>query len=667
MFGMFRKIRTSTKLTCVVGTALAGLCLMGVIAVFAANSIQSLGRDLYAESDRGATVQLELAVGIERAISNVHSAPSELDLEQLKQKRARFDSLMADIRKLLAGEVGRSDKALAATVEQIGQHLEAFESGSKKVFELSAAFAQMDAIAMLASGVVPAETAIQTNLRAYHDATARAGASQVAAMEKAASSVTWLVLGLTGLIVVGLSVLAYTVVSRGVVRPINTINRVMLQLADGATTIDVPYVTRLDEIGGMARAVEVFRQHILEAERLSARQEESRAARAQRQDEMERHTEDFGTSVSAVLETLEGSAAGMRRAAEAMARISGTLHDEATSTSKEASRSSLDLTAVAASVEQMTATVHEISRQVATAAEVSRQAVRRTEASQESIRSLGESTSRIGDVVSLISEIAGQTNLLALNATIEAARAGDAGKGFAVVAGEVKALAAQTAKATTEIGGQIDTVRRATEATILAMAEIGGMIRQMDEVSTTIAAAVEEQSVTTRGIATSVQAVSDATVQSVRAMGHVVEVADQAGAASKDVLGGASKVGEESGRLGLEVQRFLAAVRTDTDERRAFERINGENIVAVLRVPGRDAIKAKVNDLSLGGIALWCELPIEPRTEVSIELPNVDGALIGNVSRSGTAGLGIEFRADAATRSQVERAMRSLSSARRAA
>jgi methyl-accepting chemotaxis protein len=567
--GWFRTMRISTKLTCVVGTSLASLCIMGLITVFATSEMQSLGRDLYIKSDRAATIQLELAVDLERVISAVHSAPAELDLEQLKKTRAGFDAGLTEIGKLLAGEQGDGDAAVLASVTQIAERLDAFAAASRKVFELSAAFAQPDAIAMLAHEVAPVEKAIQVRLQGFHDARAAFEASKVSAMEAAASGIIWLVAGLVGLIVIGLSGLAYAVVSRGVIRPINAISQVMARVAGGATTDDIPGVGRPDEIGGMARAVEVFRQHIVASERLAARQAEAQATRARRQELMERSTEAFGTSISTVLETLTTSTAGMRQAADTMARTSATLHDEATTTSEGAARSSRDLTSVAESVEQLTASVHEISRQVATAAEVSRKAVRRTEASQQSIRGLSDSTARIGDVVRLINEIAGQTNLLALNATIEAARAGDAGKGFAVVAGEVKALAAQTAKATTEIGDQIDTVRAATEATVLAMAEISGMIGQMDEVSATIATAVDQQTVTTREIATSIQAVSTATVRSVGAMGHVVSVADQAGATSKEVLAGAAEIGDEARVLRAEVDRFLAAVQSDTDPRHA--------------------------------------------------------------------------------------------------
>jgi methyl-accepting chemotaxis protein len=178
-------------------------------------------------------------------------------------------------------------------------------------------------------------------------------------------------------------------------------------------------------------------------------------------------------------------------------------------------------------------------------------------------------TTRIWDVVHLISDIASQTNLLALNATIEAARAGEAGKGFAVVAGEVKSLASQTGKATAEIGGQIDAVRAATAEAVAAMTEIDSIIGKLNEVSAAISAAVEEQSTTTREISHRVQAVSAATAGTAQAMVQVVDAAESAGNVSRDVEAGASAIGKESETLRIEVDQFLAAIRSDSDERRA--------------------------------------------------------------------------------------------------
>jgi methyl-accepting chemotaxis protein len=266
---------------------------------------------------------------------------------------------------------------------------------------------------------------------------------------------------------------------------------------------------------------------------------------------------------------------------------------------------------------------------------------------------------KIGDVARLISEIAGQTNLLALNATIEAARAGESGKGFAVVAGEVKALAAQTAKATAEITSQIDTVRNATGDAVTAMGEISGIIGRIDEVSVAIAAAVEEQSVTTREIASSVQAVTQAIAQTAQAMGHVVTVADSAGTTSREVLAGAAKIGTESQTLQTEVDQFLTAIRSDTGERRRYERVSGKGTQVTLRAGGRDT-RAALRDLSRGGAAMNCDWTLAPGTVLEVGLPNTEEKASGRVVRSDGKELSVVFGADPANQARIDRALDTL-------
>jgi methyl-accepting chemotaxis protein len=667
VLNVFRNLRISTKLTGTVAVALISLCIMGMIAVFAARTIQTLGRDLYAGSVRLSTVQTALAVGIEQAIGDVHAAPSELDLDQLKTKRTHFSAVLADVQKRLADELQQADDpALRAAIAPMGQRLAAFEAACAKVFDLSAAFAQPDAIATL-NKVVPAEAAMGAALRQVHDAANHYDATKVEAIERTTTRVTELVVGLAGCIVAALSALAYAVVSRGVIRPMTTINRLMMQLAGGDSAVEIPHTGRSDEIGEMARAVEVFKHNLLEAERVGAQQAAVRGARARRQDAMERHTEVFGSSVSAIMAALTEAAGGMRHAAGAMAEASASVHQEAATTSDSAARSSQDLTSVAAAVEELTSSFVEITRQVTTAADVSRQAVQRAEASQDSIHGLADATVRIGDVVRLINEIAGHTNLLALNATIEAARAGEAGKGFAVVAGEVKALAAQTARATADIAGQIDRVRAATGTTIAAVNEIGGMIGRMNEAATAIATAVEQQSATTREIASSVQGVSGATIRSAQAMGQVVVVADQAGAASQEVNAGAARIVLEAERLRTEVDRFLGAVQVDLGERRRFERIDGHSVKVSIQMSGQKPIRAAIKDLSQGGIALLCNQPFAPGTDVAIELPETGAAVAGEVIQAEGGTLRVGFRDDDATRQQVARAMHALTKPSRAA
>lgn len=398
-----------------------------------------------------------------------------------------------------------------------------------------------------------------------------------------------------------LGIILALLIGRAISVPVARMTLAMRRLADGDMLVDVPDIDRKDEIGHLASALQIFKVNMLDASRLGAEQEAARSARARRQDAMDSHTKAFAESVTGVMSALGSASSSMRSSAGTMTEAAAAVHAEASDTANGAGRSSADLIAVAAAVEQFSASVSEISRQVTVSSDVARQAVQRAEASQLTIRGLAESTVKIGDVVRLIDSIASQTNLLALNATIEAARAGDAGKGFAVVAGEVKALAAQTARATADIASQIGTVRTATEDTVSAMNEIGDIIGRMGEVSTAISAAVEEQSATTREIAASIQEVASSTSQAAQAMEHVVEVADQAGSASRNILTEAAQIGSEAEKLRTEVQTFLSAVQADSGERRKFERITGNGVTVMLRLGGKQAVKVAVQDISKTG------------------------------------------------------------------
>ena len=229
-----------------------------------------------------------------------------------------------------------------------------------------------------------------------------------------------------------------------------------------------------------------------------------------------------------------------------------------------------------------------------------------------------------------------------------------------MVAGEVKALAAQTAKATAEIGAQIETVRGATDETVAAMNEIGSIIGRMGEVSTAIAAAVEEQSATTREIASSIQGVAGSTAQAAQAMGHVLQVADQAGEASRNILTEASEIGSESETPRREVEAFLQAVNTDSGERRRFERIAGSGVTAMLRLPGAAATKVVVDGLSETGVGLRLGDAMPLGREAEVELPGAGGPVTGRVIRAEHGVVGI-------TRDRANRALAGLSAARDAA
>ena len=328
--------------------------------------------------------------------------------------------------------------------------------------------------------------------------------------------------------------------ARSIVSPIAAMAGLMERLARGESAAAVPGTGRADEIGRMARSVQVFRDAMAAAERLRAGQEAERAAadaaRIAALDDMARRVEaDAREAVTSIGERML-SIGGEARAVAGSARQVARTAEEAA----EAARQALsDTETVAAAAEQLSASIREISARVSESAAITRQAVEGSTASQGTIAALAGAVERIGQVAKLIADIAGRTNLLALNATIEAARAGEAGKGFAVVASEVKQLAAQTAKATEEIGAQIAEVSAATGGAVQAVREIGAAIQEIERTSTAIAAAVEEQSAATQEIART-----------------VIRTAE----AGRDVAARIGGVSAEMGRVGGRAEAVLASV-----------------------------------------------------------------------------------------------------------
>jgi methyl-accepting chemotaxis protein len=352
-------------------------------------------------------------------------------------------------------------------------------------------------------------------------------------------------------------------------KPIAGMAAAMQRIAAGALDLTVPGLGRRDEVGEMATALESFRTRAIEHRAMEAEAEAGRALKERRAAEMEQSIAAFNTSVASVMRTMEASAGSLQQAAGAMASTASTAEKQAGSTEEGARRSCADLTAVAAATEELTASVGEITRQVTHADSVTREAATLASSADSQLRDLTAAAERIGAVVDLITNIAGQTNLLALNATIEAARAGDAGKGFAVVAGEVKNLATQTAKATGDIVAQIDSMRQATSGVVEAMRNIASTIGRVQEASSSISAAVEQQDTATRRISSSIQTVTESTQGAVAAMQALTAVATEAGKESGAVLDAAADMRTQSNRLKQEVQGFLDSLATDDEKRRA--------------------------------------------------------------------------------------------------
>ncbi|CUU20993.1 methyl-accepting chemotaxis protein [Bradyrhizobium sp. JR7.2] len=367
---------------------------------------------------------------------------------------------------------------------------------------------------------------------------------------------------LAGLGVVIGGALGFIIGQYGIARPIRMIVGVLQELAAGRYQVEIAGLDRKDEVGEVAKTAEVFRENGLAKIRMEAEQKEmEQRSAAQRRQDMLRLADQFETAVGEVIETVSSASTELEASATTLTSTAEHAQQLATVVASASEEASANVQSVASATEELSSSITEISRQVQESARVASEAVGQARTTTERVSELSKAATRIGDVVELINTIAGQTNLLALNATIEAARAGEAGRGFAVVASEVKALAEQTAKATGEIGQQISGIQSATQESVGAIKDISDTIERLSEISSAIAAAVEEQGAATQEISRNVQQAAEGTHQVSSNITDVQRGASETGSASSQVLSAAQSLSGDSNRLKLEVGKFLTTVR----------------------------------------------------------------------------------------------------------
>ena len=374
------------------------------------------------------------------------------------------------------------------------------------------------------------------------------------------SSAFMMVVAIIGIaLIVGIAVGIYTV--RDVSRGIASIVAPMQALGAGDLTAQVPHQGEKTEIGSMADSLQVFKEALIAkkaADEAAARDADAKIERGRRVDGI---TREFESMIGEIVNTVSSASTQLEASAGTLTATAERAQELTTMVAAASEEASTNVQSVASATEEMASSVNEISRQVQDSARMAGEAVGEARKTNDRVSELSKAAARIGDVVELINNIAGQTNLLALNATIEAARAGEAGRGFAVVASEVKALAEQTAKATGEIGQQINGIQSATQDSVNAIKEISGTIERLSEISSAIAAAVEQQGAATQEISRNVQQAAQGTQQVSSNITDVQRGASETGLASSQVLSAAQSLSGDSNRLKLEVGKFLSSVR----------------------------------------------------------------------------------------------------------
>jgi methyl-accepting chemotaxis protein len=369
-------------------------------------------------------------------------------------------------------------------------------------------------------------------------------------------------LGGLALLLVGVGVF---IIARMVARPLSVITTTIKQVAEGAEGIEVPHIHRQDEIGALARAIRIFQEAMDRNRNLNSQVLADSKARDERTRQVETSVEAFRGAIGSVLGAVNDNASAMRDTAQSISGVAADASGRASAAARATEQASSNVFAVAGAAEQLSASIEEIGRQVRQSAEVVEQAGQRTEKSVAEIESLAAATQRIDGVLTLIQAIAEQTNLLALNATIEAARAGEAGRGFAVVAHEVKALAGQTAKATSEIGQNISLIQTSTRNAVEAVREIGTAVREINEVTSNIASAVGQQDAATREISSNAQLAADGNSTLVVNIGALNDAIENTNKGASSVLSASGDLASTAKLLSREVETFFQNLRATSE------------------------------------------------------------------------------------------------------
>ncbi|HMA49420.1 MAG TPA: HAMP domain-containing methyl-accepting chemotaxis protein [Magnetospirillaceae bacterium] len=517
------------------------------------STLSALAETAYREGDTETIYKTGLALqGVLNAQNHIERFRESKDDGQHQQATAALaaaDTLLGDL------------STRAGNARHRGQ----IDAAREKLRAFTASYTEIHSIVLKGADLMDAQlTGLGSQLTEaseHFQADLDERAGTIGAQSARTITVTLAATVLTALAAIILGVFAAKRIGSGISRPVLSMTAAMGRLAKGDLAVEIPVLDHGDETGDMARAMLVFRDNARRAEALAAEQAADREARDRRARLIAELTAKFDEGVSGVVAIVAGAAHQMEGAAQTLSANAEQTNRQCATVSAATEEAAGSAQAVAGAAEELSASIKEIARQVSQSTEVSRHASDQAHQTDHIVKGLAESSARIGEVVSLIDDIASQTNLLALNATIEAARAGEAGKGFAVVAGEVKHLANQTARATGEIGSQIGAVQTATAEAVAAIAGIVSRIEEINDIATAIAAAVEEQSAATSEIARNVQQAARGTQQVTDTIVGVSTAAAETGAEAHQVLASAKSLTREAKTLHEEVEAFLSGVR----------------------------------------------------------------------------------------------------------
>ncbi|MCJ2117542.1 methyl-accepting chemotaxis protein [Methylobacterium sp. J-001] len=492
----------------------------------------------------------------------VYRIIAETDAAQIKAANAGFEAAAPTLKAALGSLRDHAPK-FASRIDQLQTRVDRFLQDVTEVRRLGTSNQNDQAIAQVHAAIDPTFASLVVDGNALSDdinAYMQRGSDDLTDQTNATRT---RLMTFSGLGMLAGMVAAVLISVLGITRPLDRLVSVLQRMAQGEIDAEIREAARRDEIGAVGRAVEgikamVARKAAEEAEVRRVAEEASAAARRRTMLEL---ADGFERAVGGIVGLVSASATELQATAQTMTASATQTASQSTTVAAAAEEAATNVETVAAAAEELGSSVQEIGRQVLGSASLAQTAVGEADQTHHLVQALSQAATRIGDMVGLISTIAGQTNLLALNATIEAARAGEAGRGFAVVASEVKELAAQTARATEEISQQIGQIQGVTGQAVTAIEGITARIREIDSVATSIAAAVEEQGAATQEIVRNVAQAATGTNEVTSNIAGVAQASEQTGSAASQVLDAAGELSRQSEHLGAEVSRFLATVR----------------------------------------------------------------------------------------------------------
>ena len=543
------------------GGAVLAAMLVGGVGLFGMGKIDDA---VETQVEVGSLLKQHMAADLGRA-KLVNQVERAIRIGRMNRNEgpAVIEAVKADAQAMLANLAEQAPSALPADAGQelIGAHgaMKAFAGEATTLVEL--AFADnykanmgLEPFLTLSKDLAQRMAAMSDKLEAVSEASA----GEIASLEETlmAAMVAVILAAVGGL-------LAFNIlIARSVSRPVALVTQIMGRLAKGERSVDVPAMTRADEVGQMYAALSTFKESLSNADRLAEQEQAEAEIRAKRGERMEQVCHGFDQAITGLLKGFEDLMGELRQSAKTMSEAARQTETEAKAANAASQSAGSNVNSVAGATEELVASVGEIGRQTERSSEVAARAAARAGETDRQIQGLASAAQKVGDVVKLITDIANQTNLLALNATIEAARAGEAGKGFAVVASEVKNLANQTAHATEEIAQQVATIQTETKTAVTAIQGISGIVGEINQISAAIATAIEQQGSATREIARNVEGASSGTQSVSASIAHVSEAATQTGGAAKIMLDAVAKLAERSTLVQGKVSEFLREIRS---------------------------------------------------------------------------------------------------------